>query len=254
MHPSPFPRRRDSPYTTVMTASAPLPRPLGPKLAARRQANPDLGPFFDEIVIGLRAAGVGASAPAVGDTFPDFSLPNAEGGYRRLGDLLQAGPVVINFSRGRWCPYCVHEISVWAEMLPALAEAGARFIEITGETGGGARAIGAVLAAADRPESNRPDSNQAASKRAATAEVLCDVDHGLALSLGLAFFAGEPLLDFYQKRGLDFHALYGSRSGFLPVPGTFAVGRDGVVRHAFVDVDFRNRAEPADVIAALTGA
>lgn len=219
-----------------MTATAASLTPLDSKLAALRQANAALGPFFDEIVIGLRAAGVGASAPVVGETFPDFSLPHVDGGYRRLSDLLEAGPVIINFSRGRWCPYCVHEISAWAEMLPALAEAGAKFIEITGETGGGARAIGAALAASDH---------------AAAAEVLCDVDHGVALSLGLAFFAGEPLLDFYQQIGIDFHALYGSRSGFLPVPGTFAVGQNGVVRHAFVDVDFRNRAEPAEVIAAL---
>lgn len=222
-----------------MTSLVTPPRPLGPELAAIRGQNPDLGPFFDEIVFGLREAGVGAAAPVVGDVFPDFSLPTADGGYRRLGDLLEAGPVVINFSRGRWCPYCAHEVAAWAEALPALAAAGARFIEITGEIGGGARALGAVFTATDH---------------AGTADVLCDVDHGLALSLGLAFFAGEPMLDFYREHGIDFQALYGSHSGFLPVPGTFAVGRDGVVRHAFVDVDFRNRAEPADVIAALSGA
>lgn len=219
-----------------MIPPATLPRLLGPQLEQIRRGNPELGPFFDEIVIGLRAAGVGAAAPVVGDVFPDFSLPDADGGYRRLGDILEAGPVVINFSRGRWCPYCANEISAWAEMLPQLAESGARLIEITGETGGGARAIGAVLAASDH---------------ASTAEILCDVDHGVALSLGLAFFAGEPMLDFYRERGMDFHALYGSMSGFLPVPATFALGQDGAVRYAFVDVDFRNRAEPAEAIAAL---
>ena len=222
-----------------MAPPATPPRPIGPELAAIRRRNPDLGPFFDEIVIGLREAGVGAAAPVVGDVFPDFSLPTVDGGYRRLGDLLETGPVVINFSRGRWCPYCAHEVAAWAEALPALAEVGARFIEITGEIGGGARALGSVLAAADHAE---------------WAEVLCDVDHGVALSLGLAFFAGEPLLDFYRERGFDFNALYGSQAGFLPVPGTFGLDRNGVVRFAFVDVDFRNRAEPADVIASLAAA
>ncbi len=222
-----------------MTLRPNPPRPLAPDLAAIRLRSPHLGPFFDEVVIGLREAGVGEAAPVVGDVFPDFSLPTTDGGYRRLGDLLETGPVVINFSRGRWCPYCAHEVAAWAEALPALAEAGAQFVEITGEIGGGARALGAVLAAAEHSE---------------IAEVLCDVDHGVALSLGLTFFAGEPLLDFYRERGMDMAALYGSQAGFLPVPGTFAVGRDGVVRYAFVDVDFRNRAEPADVIAALTGA
>jgi len=221
-----------------MTPPSPPPAPLGPQLMQVRRRNPDLGPFFDEIVDGLRAAGAGEAAPVVGDTFPDFSLPTAQGGYRRLGTMLDAGPVIINFSRGRWCPYCVHEVSAWAGMLPALAEAGVHFIEITGETGGGARALGALLSA---------------SPHAASAEVLCDVDHGVALSLGLAFFAGEPLLDFYHKAGIDLHDLYGSESGFLPVPATFALDTAGRVRFAHVDVDFRNRAEPTEVLAALTG-
>jgi len=223
-------------YDNMMERLTPSPLPLGPQLAQIRRSHPDLGPFFDEIVIALRGAGVGASAPQVGEMFPDFSLPTVQGSYRRLGDLLDKGPVIVNFSRGRWCPYCVHEVSAWADMLPELAEAGVRFVEITGETGGGARALGDILAA---------------SPHADVAEVLCDVDHGVALSLGLAFFAGDPLLDFYQEIGLDMHALYGSPSGFLPVPATFAIDPAGRVRFAYADVDFRERAEPADVLAAL---
>lgn len=219
-----------------MDRPPPSPLPLASQLAEVRQRNPQLGPFFDEIVIALREAGVGSAAPKVGEMFPDFSLPTAEGRYRRLGDLLDSGPVIVNFSRGRWCPYCVHEVSAWADMLPELAEAGVRFVEITGETGGGARALGAILGA---------------SPRADVAEVLCDVDHGVALSLGLAFFAGDPLLDFYRNAGLDMHALYGSPSGFLPVPATFGLDRLGRVRFSYANVDFRERAEPAEVLAAL---
>ncbi len=210
--------------------------PLAPQLAQLRRRKPELGPFFDEIVIALREAGVGSSAPNVGEMFPDFSLPTAQGSYRRLSDLIEQGPVIVNFSRGRWCPYCVHEVSAWAAMLPELAEAGARFVEITGETGGGARELGALLGA---------------SPHAEVGEVLCDVDHGVALSLGLAFFGGDPLLDFYRNAGLDFQELYGSQSGFLPVPATFAIDQTGRIRFAYANVDFRERAEPDDVLAAL---
>ena len=222
-----------------MTPPPASPPSLELRLAPLRGRDPAARAFFDEVVSEWRAAGVGAAAPVVGDVFPDFSLPTVDGGYRRLGDLLATGPVVINFSRGRWCPYCSQEIAAWAEALPVLVETGARFIEITGETGGGARALGGVLAAADHAQ---------------VADVLCDIDHGVALSLGLAFFAGAPLLAYYRHRGLDLGAYYGSQSGFLPVPGTFALDRDGRVLFAFVDVDFRNRAEPTDVIAALTKA
>lgn len=236
MHRRAFPLLSGHSYDTMMDGNPSPPTPLAQRLAKTRQRSPDLGPFFDEIVIALREAGVGSAAPKVGEMFPDFSLPTADGRYRRLGDLLDLGPVIVNFSRGRWCPYCVHEVSIWAEMLPELAKAGVRFVEITGETGGGARALGALLAASSHPE---------------VAEVLCDVDHGVALSLGLAFFAGDPLLDFYGKAGVDMHELYGSPSGFLPVPATFALDSSGCVRFAYADADFRERAEPAEVLAAL---
>ncbi len=235
MHRGSFPLRSNHPYETMMDQPN-SPPDLASQLARLRQRFPAISPFFDEIVIGLREAGVGTSAPRVGEMFPDFSLPTADGSYRRLGDVLEQGPVILNFSRGRWCPYCVHEVSVWAEMLPELAKAGVRFIEVTGETGGGARALGALLAASTHPE---------------VAEVLCDIDHGVALSLGLAFFAGDPLLDFYEKHGVNMHELYGSPSGFLPVPATFAIDQAGLVRFAYANVDFRERAEPAEVLAAL---
>jgi len=39
----------------------------------------------------------------------------------------------------------------------------------------------------------------------------------------------------------------------LPVPATFVIDRDGVVRAAFADVDYRKRMEPAAILAALKG-
>ena len=215
----------------ILTPVAPSAHALSARLAATRETFRTLETFFDEVVLGLNAAGVGRAAPKVGEVFPDFSLPSARGGYLSLAELLASGPVVINFSRGRWCPYCVHELAAWGDALPALNATGARFLEVTGETGGEARLI--------------------LNSLPGNADVMCDVDHGLALSLGLAFFGGEPMLDFYRKDGLDMNAIYGSNSGFLPVPATYVIGQDGTVRYAFVDVDFRNRAEPAEVLAAL---
>ena len=39
--------------------------------------------------------------------------------------------------------------------------------------------------------------------------------------------------------------------GFIPLPATYVVDRAGIVRYAFVDIDFTRRAEPAAVVAAL---
>ena len=53
------------------------------------------------------------------------------------------------------------------------------------------------------------------------------------------------------QRGVDLAERQGHEGWFLPVPATFVVDRGGVVRWAFMDVDFTHRAEPDDILAAL---
>jgi peroxiredoxin len=45
----------------------------------------------------------------------------------------------------------------------------------------------------------------------------------------------------------------GDDSGELPLPGTFVIGRDGVIRFAEAYADHTQRADPARVIVALRG-
>ena len=39
-----------------------------------------------------------------GTTFPDLELPDHNDVVRRLGDLAEGDPLVVNFFRGWWCP------------------------------------------------------------------------------------------------------------------------------------------------------
>jgi peroxiredoxin len=56
-----------------------------------RTAHPNLeAPVLDEL--------------APGQTFPDLELPDHNGSTRRLSELAQGDPVVLNFFRGWWCP------------------------------------------------------------------------------------------------------------------------------------------------------
>lgn len=50
----------------------------------------------------LGESGILDSMIQVGDTFPDFELPDAEGRTVRLEDLRKNGPVVVSFFRGNW--------------------------------------------------------------------------------------------------------------------------------------------------------
>jgi peroxiredoxin len=47
---------------------------------------------------------------------------------------------------------------------------------------------------------------------------------------------------------------HGNDGWVLPIPATFVVGRDGLVKARFVDPDFRKRMEIDDLIAAFRAA
>ena len=54
----------------------------------------------------LDALDFAARAPQAGDQAPDFVLPDQRVEAVYLSALLRAGPVVLIFYRGEWCPYC----------------------------------------------------------------------------------------------------------------------------------------------------
>ena len=200
--------------------------------ALRNQSiqSPDWQDLCDTFVARKRALSAGALAPTPGSEFPPLSLPDLHGRYQSLADLHAAGPIVVSFNRGGWCPYCQLELKSWSNALPALTAAGGALVVVAGVVGG-------------QMSNLMPDQ----------VIVLSDVDHGAALALGLAIHAGFDVLERYRQSGLDLAEHYGTASGFLPIPATFVIDQHGIVQYAFVNPDFRIRAEPADVIAVVQG-
>jgi peroxiredoxin len=205
--------------------------PLAEVLNICRETTPEWTPVYDAFVAKLRSVAVAATAPKVGDTFADFALPDERGRYRSLTDVVADRPLVLSFNRGGWCPYCRSELSAWGERMSDLVAAGGHFATITGEVGGRAGRLHELVG---------PD-----------AAILCDVDHGLALSMGLAFRCDVDLQRRYRDCGLDLADIYGSEGWILPVPATFVIDRHLTVRFAFTDPDFRLRAEPDEVLAVV---
>lgn len=179
----------------------------------------------------LRGRQVGANAPQLGEMFPEFTLPDSHGAHISLSELTGTGPVVISFMRGQWCPYCKAELQAWHDAIPRLEAKGGRFVGISAEVGGRAEDFRCHIAP--------------------NATMLCDVDHGLALSLGLAFPISEEFHRRYVEAGIDLAGIFGNSGRILPVTATYVIDHNATVRYAFVDPDFRIRADPAEVIAAV---
>ncbi len=179
----------------------------------------------------LHASSVAADAVNIGDTPPDFSLPNATGRMINLYAALEQGPVVLSFYRGGWCPFCSLELQALQQVLPEIRSLGATLIGVSPET---------------------PDNSLTTTEKyGLDFEVVSDVGNRTARAYGLIFTVYEEMRPLYLQWGLDVPACNGDDSWELPVPATYLIGPDRVVHAAHVDRDYTKRMEPEQILEAL---
>jgi peroxiredoxin len=201
------------------------------KIRAHGTADERIRLAYEAVVRQLGRAETADRALKVGDTMPSFMLPNAEGHIVFSDELLKRGPLVVNFFRGSWCPYCRRTLEALETALPEITAAGGQLVALTPDTG----------------------SHLAATKRNhhLSYEILSDVDGAVGLQFGVLFRAPDPYRELLAGRGVDLPTRHGNESWFIPMPATFVVDQQAVIRYAFVNVDFTRRAEPADIVEVL---
>ena len=190
------------------------------KLAVMAQATTD-----------LINSGIAEQTLQVGDTLPPISLPNALGKTVNIQDLLTEGALVISFYRGQWCPYCNLELRALQQALPEFKALGASLVAISPQ--------------------NPDNSLSTTEKNELTFEVLSDVGNQVARQLGLVFQIPEQLRPIYQSFGIDLPEHNGDETFELPIAATYVIAPSGKVVYAFVNPDYTQRAEPADILAAV---
>ncbi len=98
----------------------------------------------------------------------------------------------------------------------------------------------------------RPTDSQATqAKLSLEFPVLSDPGNAAARRFGLVFQLPEYLRPIYEKFGINLAEANGDASFELPVPATYVIDKDGTIRWAHLNLDYRTRAEPSDVLAAL---
>jgi peroxiredoxin len=181
----------------------------------------------------LRDGAISKTMLKAGDRAPSIVLADAKGETVDVGALLKQGPVIVTFYRGGWCPFCNLELKAYQEVLPEIAAAGASLVAISPE---------------------KPDETLSTSeKNALTFHVLSDVGQKVGRAFGLVYDFSDELRSVYNGFGLDIPAKNGAPDEWaLPVSATYVIGRDGTIIYANTDVDYRDRADPRDVLEALT--
>ncbi len=219
-----------------MQTTIDLPQTLTAQLAevkanSKLRAAPERTALMEASTATLKASGIEQRALGVGDLAPDLTLPNALSQSVRLQAFWQRGPLVVIFYRGGWCPYCNLELRAWQQHLPALAALGANLVAVSPQT---------------------PDNSlTTAEKNTLAYPVLSDSTLAAAEAFGIAFTLHPELVDLYTSFGNDLPELNGNGKWVLPLPATYVIDRGGRIVFAHIDADYRERAEPADVLAAV---
>ena len=179
----------------------------------------------------LEQSSIADNALKRGDKMPPFTLPDAKGKLISSSELLESGPIVINFYRGGWCPYCNLEIRAFQKILPAIAQLGGKLVAIS---------------------PNPPNKSLSTVKeKELTFDVLSDIGNKVAKTFGLVFALAEELRPIYKSFGIDLPAENGDDSYELPIPATYVVDSKGIIALSFVDADYTKRLEPQKTIKAL---
>ena len=81
--------------------------------------------------------------------------------------------------------------------------------------------------------------------------ILIDANNGYAMSLNLTIWVDAEIQKIMEARRLDPPTFQGTCSWMLPIPATFVVAQDGLIRARFIDPDYRNRMMISDMLAAM---
>ncbi|MBO6655681.1 MAG: AhpC/TSA family protein [Pseudomonadales bacterium] len=202
------------------------------KLAQLRSNNcenlptPELA-VLNRTVARLRREGLQSKCLQTGETAPDFSLQSHSGGDISLYALLKNGPVVLSFFRGFWCPYCKTEIEAYEDVQGELERMGCTYLAIT------------------------PQKPVDAATLPSNYDVVYDRDNLIAGRFGIVYELDHAERDLFQSWGLLLDKVNESDKWELPVPATFILAQDRTIGFEYVDVDFRARCCPDQLIKEL---
>ena len=180
----------------------------------------------------LEQSGISMRALQRGNKAPDFSLPDHTGNVIHTSRLLREGRVIICFFRGRWCPFCVGQLEAMNTAYEDIQKLGASLIAVLPQTA--------------------HQSSLMADQHRLHFPLLCDAGNNVARQFGLAYRVPEYQQEVYRRVFVNLPFVNGDASWELPIPATYVVDRDGTVLYSFINPDYTERPEPADILHFLS--
>ena len=172
----------------------------------------------------LRREGIVDRCLQSGETVPEFSFIDRQDNPDSFYNLLSRGPVVINFFRGFWCSFCRTELEAYSRVQKELEDLGCYYLAIS-------------------PQKPSPEPESPANY-----QVIFDKDNQIARQFGIVYSLEQDEIELFNSWGLRINEVNESGKWELPLPATFIVRQDRTIGYEYIDVDFRARCCPNELI------
>jgi peroxiredoxin len=170
-----------------------------------------------------------------GDKAPDFSGYDQNGNRIQSKKILESGPMILFFYRGKWCPVCSKYLNNYQDSLNILKDMGVNVVAIT-------------------PESIE-NVEQTVKLHNLAFTVIYDCQEQIMKDYGLMFNVTKSYQDLILKHlTIDIAKNNGRDAAHLPVPATYIINRDGIIVAVQFDPDYNNRATVKWMIQNLASA
>ncbi|MEO6587943.1 MAG: peroxiredoxin-like family protein [Pyrinomonadaceae bacterium] len=171
------------------------------------------------------------SALNVGAKMPSFELLDSNKKTVKSDDLLKKGNLVLVFYRGAWCPFCNLYLKNLQKNLGEIQSNGGVLTAISVE--------------------NADTSMTVSKKNELNFSVLSDPKLETARKFKIVYQLPDATNEKYKTYGVDLVKQNETETPDLPLSATYIVNQKGEIVYAFLEPDYKKRAEPAKIIEVL---
>jgi peroxiredoxin len=168
----------------------------------------------------------------LGDTISNFTALDNDSNRYQLSDDLSQGDVVVIFIRGKWCGYCNRHLSNLQDSLSQVTALGAKV----------------VIVSPEKPEF----IDQTIEKTGIEATILFDSGYVIMKQFDVLWAPKDKDLTKYKKYfGEEMKNSHSDDTQRLPVPATYILGKDGIIKWRHFDRDYSNRSTVKEILIQL---
>ncbi len=169
----------------------------------------------------------------IGERAPDFALMDQDGSKVSLSEKLMKGPVLMVFLRAEWCSFCRKHLQAFQDNLMDITASGQA----------------QVIAVSPQLPEYMKSFHQ---KNALNYPILYDDNHSVMKDYKVFFHVTEKYNDYIKKaKGNSIEAFNGDKEPVMPIPATYLIGQDGIIKYVHYDPDYKQRSAMDVVMNAL---